>query len=466
MACEVQATNTGEVKLQNIVITEAGGGSCSITGVLDAARVTASNAGTCTLQKAVTQPDFDTFETDPTSNKVLVTINAAGSAVATGVTLGTVTAATLQKELTLTRELAFAVATVAPLTATSIGGSNRKLTAAAATPVSVIKGPADMTALPATNMLWYVRHMPGLLVGTSRHKGCLVLASCPTACSGSMSMMRLSHCAVACKACMLDSMCACFCLAADEVMFTLRLNNAGNAKLRNVDIALGDTTANTNMTCTPAVPVATLAHGGFIECTSTRAFTQDEIEIGSFVLTGTASATDVTNLAMSPITVALPNQPALSLTINNAVCGAPATTNFAGSTVTCANAVVLTNEGNVRVAISAIQGVSSTTVDSCSVTGPTTLSVDGQITCTISKVTTQADYEASSTALDVKVTNIVANGVNTSINAAEMTASSQKTLEQEPDYWVGIKRIDFNATDPADDSTTNITRKGTSPCPM
>jgi hypothetical protein len=132
MQCEVRATNTGEVKLQNIVITEAGGGSCSITDVLDPARVTASNTGTCTLQKALTQADFDTFETDPTNNKVAVTIDGAGTAVATGVTLGTVTAATLQKELTLTGQLAFAVASVAPLSATSIGGSNRNLTSAAA----------------------------------------------------------------------------------------------------------------------------------------------------------------------------------------------------------------------------------------------------------------------------------------------------------------------------------------------
>jgi hypothetical protein len=242
----------------------------------------------------------------------------------------------------------------------------------------------------------------------------------------------------------------------------VRLNNIGNAKLRNVDITLADTTADTNMTCTPPVPASELAHGGFVVCESTRAFTQDEIEIGSFILQGTASAADLTNLAMPSISVTLPNQPALSLTIDNSFCGPPTSTNFAGSTVTCTDAVVLSNEGNVRVAISAIQGAAGTTVDSCTpaVTAPTVLAVGGQITCTISKVTNQADYEASFTALDVVVTNVVANGVNNSINAAEVTASSQKSLVKEPDYLVGIKRVDFNATDPADDSTSNVTRKG------
>jgi hypothetical protein len=118
ISCEVGVTNTGAVKVQNIVITEAGGGSCSISGVLDPARITASSTGTCTLQKAVQQASFDTYEIDPTAdaNKVLVTIDGAGAAVAAaaGVTLGAVTQATLHTGLTLDRNLEFTSATVTP----------------------------------------------------------------------------------------------------------------------------------------------------------------------------------------------------------------------------------------------------------------------------------------------------------------------------------------------------------------
>jgi hypothetical protein len=117
----VEATNTGEVKLQNIVITEGGSDSCSVPGVLDPARNTASNKGTCTLQKAVVQDDFDTYEYDPTAdaNKVQVTINGAGAAVAAGVTLATVTSATLSAGLTLNRQLEFTSAAVVPQSVTS-----------------------------------------------------------------------------------------------------------------------------------------------------------------------------------------------------------------------------------------------------------------------------------------------------------------------------------------------------------
>jgi hypothetical protein len=223
--------------------------------------------------------------------------------------------------------------------------------------------------------------------------------------------------------------------AGAPVVFSLLLNNTGNAKLRNVNVLLGN--AQTSLTCTPAVPAATLVHGGSIACTSTRMFSQDEIELGSFELTGYATAADVAgNVAFSPITVTLPNRPALSLTIDNSTCGDPSTTNFAGSTIACNNAVVLANEGDVRVAITAIEGVSGsgTTVVSCdpalASTPPTVLAVDGSITCTISKVTDQADYEASFTALDVIVTGVDANGVNATIDGVPVTASSEKALVQ------------------------------------
>lgn len=115
IACLVEVSNTGGVELQNIVITEAGTTTCTIAGVLNPARIPASNTGTCTLQKAVLQADFDTYETDPAvvTNQVLVSISATGAAAATGVTLADATA-TLGTSLTLDRQLAYTSATVAP----------------------------------------------------------------------------------------------------------------------------------------------------------------------------------------------------------------------------------------------------------------------------------------------------------------------------------------------------------------
>lgn len=251
--------------------------------------------------------------------------------------------------------------------------------------------------------------------------------------------------------------------AGDAVLFSLQLDNTGNAQLKNVEISL--TGGQTSLSCTPTLPAATLAFGSSILCTSTRTFTQDEIELGSFHLTGTASATGVPAIAFTPINVTLPNWPALSLTINNSTCDTPTSPeNFAGSTITCTDAVVLTNEGNVRVAITGIQGVSGTAIITCSppvsASPATVLEVGGNITCTISKLTSQLDYEASSTALGVTVTGVDAYGVNDTIDGVAITASSEKTLLQEPDYLVGIKRVDYNTTDSADDSTANVTRKG------
>lgn len=114
ITCTVQVSNTGGVKLQDINITETGGGSCTISGMLNP-----SSSDTCTLQKAVLQADFDTFEANTAldANKVLVTINGDGATAAAGVTLSTVTPAELRTGLTLNRQLAFTSATVTPDTA-------------------------------------------------------------------------------------------------------------------------------------------------------------------------------------------------------------------------------------------------------------------------------------------------------------------------------------------------------------
>jgi hypothetical protein len=122
MACVVEATNTGQVKLEDIVITEDGGSTtCTIAGPLNPAHMGSGNTGTCTLQKAVTQLDFDTYESNPTvdANKVLVSIDGTGAVAAAGVTLSAVTPVSSHKDLTLNIQMAFTAASVVPQSALS-----------------------------------------------------------------------------------------------------------------------------------------------------------------------------------------------------------------------------------------------------------------------------------------------------------------------------------------------------------
>jgi hypothetical protein len=433
MACEVEATNTGQVKLQSIVITEAGGPTtCTIAGPLNPEHMGTSNTGTCTLQKAVNQANFDTYENDPAveANKVLVSISGTGSVTAAGVTLGAVTPVSLRKDLMLTRQLAFAVASVAPLSAQSIGGSGRELLAAAAAAVAVTRDCTSRQGSFKTN--WHVMSCRS----HARHDGAAHLTTQSVWCLHADQQQTLAawhNCAFVEH--ILIQCAHAFCVVADEVTFTLRLDNTGNAKLRNVDITLADTTADASMLCTPAVPASALAVGDSISCTSTRTFTQGEIEAGSFQLTGSATAADVINsVTSSSITVTLPNSPALSLTISNSACSNPTPDNYASSTIACSDAVLLKNEGNVRVAFGAIQGASGTTVVSCdpvvTASPPTVLEVNGEVTCTISKATNLADYETGSTALNVQVTGVLANGVNTTIDGVVITAAASAGLTQ------------------------------------
>lgn len=109
---------------------------------------------------------------------------------------------------------------------------------------------------------------------------------------------------------------------------------------------------------------------------------------------------------------------------------------FAGNTVTCTDAVVLENTGNVEVNVGSIAGTSGTDVVACDATVPTAGSpllvrVGQVVTCTVSKMTSQADFDASSISLSVTVDEVVAKGRNNSIDNQAITRTLTKALTQE-----------------------------------
>jgi uncharacterized repeat protein (TIGR01451 family) len=71
------------------------------------------------------------------------------------------------------------------------------------------------------------------------------------------------------------------------VKYTLKATNEGNTTLHNVTVS--DSPALEGFSCTPAIPVASLAPGASIECTGTHTITQEDLNNGS--VKDTASAT-------------------------------------------------------------------------------------------------------------------------------------------------------------------------------
>jgi uncharacterized repeat protein (TIGR01451 family) len=84
------------------------------------------------------------------------------------------------------------------------------------------------------------------------------------------------------------------------VTYTLTATNSGNTTLHNVTVS--DAPALDGFSCTPSIPVVSLAPGGTIVCTGTHTITVADLNAGSFTDTGSASSTE-TSAPNAPDTV-------------------------------------------------------------------------------------------------------------------------------------------------------------------
>src|SRR5439155_182698 len=72
------------------------------------------------------------------------------------------------------------------------------------------------------------------------------------------------------------------------VTYTLVATNEGNTTLHKVEVS--DSPALEGFSCTPSIPVASLAPEGKVECTGTHKITQADLDSGSFADTGSVTS--------------------------------------------------------------------------------------------------------------------------------------------------------------------------------
>lgn len=127
--------------------------------------------------------------------------------------------------------------------------------------------------------------------------------------------------------------------------------------------------------------------------------------------------------------------------------------NYAGSTITCPNALTIKVVGsNVRVDVTNIRLTDNSSLINCSpalvtpkVLDPTNPSATA-ITCSVvSPVLTQYDYEAGNLTWGVVAEGVVARGGNASLDS-DYTVSFTRTLQQVRKFQLGIKRMPWNDT--------------------
>ena len=188
------------------------------------------------------------------------------------------------------------------------------------------------------------------------------------------------------------------------VSFAIEVTNSGNVTLSNVVVT--DATATLG-TCTPAIPVVTLAPGATVSCTATRTVTLADLDAG--IINNTAGAT-----ASSPSGGSLSQTGSASATAVDAPALTFTKTPITGTYLTVGTPVefslLLQNSGNITLANVTITDTNAT-LGTCSPALPvTTFAPGASIACTATHLATQADLDAGSV-----------------INVAEATAKGRGT---------------------------------------
>ncbi len=230
--------------------------------------------------------------------------------------------------------------------------------------------------------------------------------------------------------------------AGDTVTYSIVVTNTGNIALSAVNV----TDANATIaSCTPALPVATLAVGASITCTASHIVTSGEVTAGQVVNTAVASTTtgpianvtsnQVTTVVTPPAPPSQPNNP------NNATPNLGIVKSLKGNAPKKVGdpvvyKIVVTNTGNINLNDLAIQDVDGNTL----VCPPnaSSLAIGASLECEVTHVVTQADMNAGKVVRDAVAKSNgnslakTSNEVVVPLNQVDGLAVKQKQIAGDP----------------------------------
>ena len=174
----------------------------------------------------------------------------------------------------------------------------------------------------------------------------------------------------------------------DVISFTITATNDGNVTLH--DVVVTDPNV-TNLDCTPATPVADLAPGDSISCTASHTITQDDLDAGSFfnqacVDDGEAGAASQCDDVTTPGV----KNPHLAIQKIATESGYDSVGDLIHYTITA------TNDGNVTLHAVVVTDPNVTDLDCTPALPVADLAPGDTITCTASHTVTQGDLDKGS----------------------------------------------------------------------
>jgi uncharacterized repeat protein (TIGR01451 family) len=426
----ITAQNTGAAALTNLTVTDPGATITICTPSIPAASVAIGDTVVCTATRAVTQQDLDAgsltnVATATAKNISDIIVSQSGSvavSAAQAPSLAVTKTATTPNFSVLGANVSFAIEVTnsGNVTLADVGVTDATATLGACTPAAPVASlaPGATISCTASRAVALADLDAGIINNTAR-----ATATDP---SGGSLFKTASTSSTAVDAPSLSftktPITSSFSTIEDPVDFALLVANTGNITLRNVTVA--DATATLG-TCTPALPVSTLAPGASIACSATHLATQADLDAGSIINVAEASAlgrgaTTVTKSAMA--TVLGTQSTALD------VVQAPVTTSFNAVNALVEFSFTLTNNGNVTLTNVDVTDPNAT-VGTCTPSLPVASLAPGDtITCSATHIATQADLNSGSV-INVVNASATAPAGNTVTGSSPATVSANQVKE-------------------------------------
>ncbi|WP_084605973.1 DUF7507 domain-containing protein [Agreia bicolorata] len=409
------ATNTGNVTLTNVSITEgafSGSGTLSaVTCPAGAASLAPGASVVCTADYTATQADVDAgritntatasgrpptgnpVTSDPSSAVVTAQANPslavvksadpssiakAGDAVAYSFVV-TNTGNVTMTDVTVA-ETAFSGTGTAPAVTCPAGAASLAPGASVTCTASYVATQADVDAGSITNTATSTGTPPDGTPVTSPPSSAVVTAN-P---APGLTMVKSADPAQAGK-------------VGDTITYSFVFTNTGNVTMTNITVNEGEFTG-TGTLGEVSYPTRTLAPGESTTATASYVLTQADVDAGKVTNTATGSGTPPTGPSTdtppSTSTVTIDPNPSLAVVKS----ADPSSIAKAGDAV--AYSFVVTNTGNVTmtdvtVAETAFSGTGTAPAVTCPA-GAASLAPGASVTCTASYVATQADVDAGS----------------------------------------------------------------------
>ena len=172
----------------------------------------------------------------------------------------------------------------------------------------------------------------------------------------------------------------------DVIHYTITATNDGNTTLHNVTVT--DPNAS-GLSCTPAIPVSSLAPNATISCTATHTVTQADIDAGHYL--NTACVDDGAGGADQACDDAdVPAVPALHLSIDKT----SSDTSYDSVGDVIHYTIVATNDGNTTLHNVNVTDPKGSNLDCNPAIPVSSLAPGGTINCTATHTVTQADIDA------------------------------------------------------------------------